>query len=75
MRFRPLPVARLRATALLEVILALALFVVAAAIVSMWPQQTPARSGAVAAPAASEAGTLTQQPTRKTKPQRKARAS
>ena len=34
MRFRPLPVARLRATALLEVILALALFVVAAAIVT-----------------------------------------
>jgi preprotein translocase subunit SecF len=48
---------------------------VAAAIVSMWPQKRAARAAAVAPATTAAAGTPPRQPTRKTKPQRKARAS
>jgi preprotein translocase subunit SecF len=51
---------------------------VAAAIVSFWPSKAPARAVAVASAQAVPAGvqeSSPQQPTRKTKPQRKARAS
>jgi preprotein translocase subunit SecF len=47
---------------------------IAAAIVSLWRGQGPARA-ATRAPAAAVAPTAAQQPTRKAKPQRKARAS
>jgi preprotein translocase subunit SecF len=48
---------------------------VAAAIVSIWPSKTPARAAAVAPGQAAAEAKPPQQPARKTKPQRKARAS